>query len=77
MPKLAKKILTIAPIIIALGGTLTFLMTWRSIGFTDTFVSSWLSSFALSVLCIAPLGGLISFAMALVIKPRLEAFLAS
>ena len=61
MPNLAKKILTIAPIVIALGGTLTFIMTWRSIGFTDTFISSWASSFALCVLCVAPLGGFISY----------------
>ena len=63
MPKLAQKILIIASIITTLGGTLTFLMTWRSIGFSDTFVTSWLSSFALSVLCIAPLGGIISYAL--------------
>lgn len=63
MPKLAQKILIIASIIITLGGTLTFLMTWRSIGFSETFVTSWLSSFALSVLCIAPLGGVISYAL--------------
>ncbi|WP_022953570.1 DUF2798 domain-containing protein [Leucothrix mucor] len=63
MPKLAQKILIIASIIATLGGTLTFLMTWRSIGFSDTFVTSWLSSFALCVLCIAPLGGVISYAL--------------
>lgn len=63
MPKLAQKILIIASIITTLGGTLTFLMTWRSIGFSETFVTSWLSSFALSVLCIAPLGGVISYAL--------------
>lgn len=63
MPKLAQKILIIASIITTLGGTLTFLMTWRSIGFSETFVTSWLSSFALSVLCIAPLGGIISYAL--------------
>ena len=63
MPKLAQKILIIASMITTLGGTLTFLMTWRSIGFSETFVTSWLSSFALSVLCIAPLGGIISYAL--------------
>jgi hypothetical protein len=63
MPKLAQKILIIASIIATLGGTLTFLMTWRSIGFSETFVTSWLSSFALCVLCIAPLGGVISYAL--------------
>lgn len=63
MPKLAQKILVIAAIVATLGGTLTFIMTWRSIGFSETFISSWLSSFALSVLCIAPLGGAISYAL--------------
>lgn len=63
MPNLAKKILTIAPLIIVMGGTLTFLMTWKSIGFSDEFISSWLTTFTLCVLCIAPLGGLISYAL--------------
>ena len=36
-------------------------MTWKNIGFTDGFMGAWLSSFALCVLCIAPIGGAIAF----------------
>lgn len=60
MGKIYYKIGIIASIVIVSGGTLTFAMTWRSIGFIEGFFSAWLSSFALCVLCIAPLGSFIS-----------------
>lgn len=63
MPKLAAKIGIIASIVIVFGGALTFVMTWNSVGFGDSFVSSWLSSFVFSVLCIAPIGGIIAMLM--------------
>jgi len=60
MAKIYYKVGIIASIIIVTGGMLTFAMAWRSIGFTEDFLSSWLSSFALCVLCVAPLGSVIS-----------------
>jgi len=60
MAKIYYKVGIIASIIIVTGGMLTFAMAWRSIGFTESFLSSWLSSFVLCVLCIAPLGSVIS-----------------
>lgn len=56
-----QKVSIIASLVIAMGGTLTFLMTWRNVGFADQFMGLWLSSFALCVLCIAPIGGIISY----------------
>jgi hypothetical protein len=55
-----KKSAIIISFIIVIGGFLTFLMTWRNIGFSNHFIGAWLSSFALCVLCIAPIGGVIS-----------------
>lgn len=61
MSKKVQKIGIIASIVIVFGGFLTFLMTWRNIGFSDGFMGAWLSSFALCILCIAPIGGVIAF----------------
>ena len=60
MPKLLKKICIILSIVISIGGTLTFVMTWKSIGFSESFLASWISSFALCVVFIAPIGGIIA-----------------
>lgn len=60
MSKLFTKMLIIFSIVVVIGGTLTFAMTWRNVGFGDEFLISWLTSFALCVLCIAPIGGVIS-----------------
>ncbi|BFM50992.1 DUF2798 domain-containing protein [Marinomonas sp. THO17] len=61
MSKKLEKILIIACLVMMIGGTLTFLMTWRNLGFGEAFLFAWLSSFALCVLCIAPIGGVLSF----------------
>ncbi|KZN12767.1 DUF2798 domain-containing protein [Marinomonas sp. TW1] len=61
MSKMLKKIALIASLVTVIGGTLTFVMTWRSLGFGDDFMMSWLSTFALCVLCIAPIGGVFSY----------------
>ncbi|WP_394213313.1 DUF2798 domain-containing protein [Psychrobacter piscatorii] len=55
-----KKILVIFSIVAVIGGTLTFVMTWNNLGFGDGFLRAWLSSFALCVICIAPIGGVIA-----------------
>ncbi|WP_421849554.1 DUF2798 domain-containing protein [Marinomonas sp.] len=61
MSKIVQKIAVIASLVIVFGGFLTFLMTWKNIGFSDNFMLTWLTSFALCVLCIAPIGGVIAF----------------
>lgn len=60
MSKNAQKIGVIAGLVIIIGGFLTLLMTWKNLGFSDGFMGAWLSSFALCVLCIAPIGGVIA-----------------
>lgn len=54
------KISIIFIIVVTAGGALTFVMTWRNIGFVDGFFISWITSFALCVFCIAPIGGIIA-----------------
>lgn len=71
MLKNFKKILIIFSIVAVIGGTLTFVMTWNNLGFGDGFLRAWLSSFALCVICIAPIGGVI----ALLINKILRALL--
>lgn len=71
MLKNFKKILIIFSIVAVIGGTLTFVMTWNNLGFGDNFLRAWLSSFALCVICIAPIGGVI----ALLINKILRALL--
>lgn len=61
MSKNVQKIGVIFGLVVTFGGFLTLLMTWKNIGFTDGFIGAWLSSFALCVLCIAPIGGVIAF----------------
>ncbi|WP_249344514.1 DUF2798 domain-containing protein [Marinomonas sp. CT5] len=53
--------MTLSILVVAIGGSLPFLMTWNNIGFSAGFISAWISSFALCVLCIAPIGGVIAF----------------
>jgi hypothetical protein len=60
MSKNVQKIGVIAGLVIIIGGFLTLLMTWKNLGFSDGFMGAWLSSFALCVLCIAPIGGVIA-----------------
>lgn len=71
MLKNFKKILVIFSIVAVIGGTLTFVMTWNNLGLGDGFLRAWLSSFALCVICIAPIGGVI----ALLINKILRALL--
>lgn len=68
MPKLLKKIAIVASIILTLVGSLTFVMTYQNIGFTDNFVSKWLSSLALAAVVIAPIGFLLITLMGRIVK---------
>lgn len=61
MSDIGQKVGIIASLVVVIGGTLTFLMTWQNVGFSDDFITAWLSSLALCVLCIAPIGGVIAF----------------
>lgn len=60
MSNILKKILVIFSIVAVVGGTLTFVITWNSVGFSDDFLAAWLSYFALCIVCIAPIGGVIA-----------------
>lgn len=60
MSKILQKILIILSIVAVIGGTLTFVMTWKSTDFGPDFLTYWLKSFALCVACIAPIGGVIA-----------------
>lgn len=55
-----KKISIIILLVSVIGGSLTFVMTWRNIGFGDEFLSSWMTSFILSLCVLAPLGAVVS-----------------
>ncbi len=71
MINIAQKTGIIAAIVLVFGGTLTFAMTWSSVGFSQGFWRAWLSSFAFCVLCIAPVGGIISLLINKVINAAL------
>lgn len=71
MSNIGQKVGIIASLVVVIGGTLTFLMTWQNVGFSDDFITAWLSSFALCVLCIAPIGGVIAFLINRVITAML------
>lgn len=66
--KTIQKICIIAGLVIIIGGTITFFITWRNIGFSEDFITSWLSSFALCVAFIAPIGGLVALLLNRVIS---------
>ncbi|MEO9276119.1 DUF2798 domain-containing protein [Marinomonas sp. 5E14-1] len=53
---LYQKILVIACIVSFVGGTLTGIMTYMNVGFRESFLIDWLSSFAIAVLVMAPAG---------------------
>jgi hypothetical protein len=54
--KLFKKVAIILSLIITLVGSLTFVMTYKNIGFGEQFVGQWLSSLLLAATTMAPLG---------------------
>lgn len=56
MPKLLKKIVIVASIILTLVGSLTFVMTYQNIGFGESFLLQWLSSLLLAATIMAPTG---------------------
>ncbi len=66
--KFLKKALAIATLIVFFVGTLTCAMTYRNLGYTSTFYSSWATSFAWSVFVTAPAGSIISTLMHLYIN---------
>ncbi|WP_339673646.1 DUF2798 domain-containing protein [Dasania marina] len=53
---LYQKLLVIAALITVVGGTLTGIMTYMNVGYTETFMVDWLSSFAITALVMAPAG---------------------
>lgn len=53
---LYQKILVIVGIVSLVGGALTGIMTYVSVGFTESFRSDWISSFVIAALVMAPVG---------------------
>lgn len=66
--KLIKKILVVAGLIMLFVGTLTCAMTYKNLGYTDTFYSSWATSFVYSVLVTAPAASIVSTLMHLYVN---------
>ncbi|MCQ1058970.1 DUF2798 domain-containing protein [Photobacterium sp. DNB23_23_1] len=50
------KILVVLGMMTLMGGTLTGVMTYMNVGFTDTFLIDWLTSFLKTVLVMMPVG---------------------
>ncbi|MGR5092351.1 DUF2798 domain-containing protein [Vibrio maritimus] len=50
------KVLVMVSMISLVGGSLTAVMTYMNVGFGETFVHQWLSSFALAALVMMPVG---------------------
>lgn len=53
---LIQKILVVLGMMTLMGGTLTGVMTYLNLGFTDTFFKDWISSFLTAAVTIIPLG---------------------
>ncbi|MFI8620638.1 DUF2798 domain-containing protein [Marinomonas sp. NPDC078689] len=62
---LLHKIALVLGVMTLIGGSLTGIMTYRNIGFTDTFFLSWLTSFITALFTVMPAGFIL---MALVTK---------
>lgn len=50
------KVLVVAAMIILMGGTLTGVMTYMNLGYTDSFFNDWFSSFFKTALVMMPIG---------------------
>ncbi|MGR5284361.1 DUF2798 domain-containing protein [Vibrio maritimus] len=50
------KVLVLVSMMSLIGGSLTAVMTYMNVGFGDTFIQQWLSSFALAATVMMPLG---------------------
>lgn len=61
--KFLKKALVIATLITFFVGALTCAMTYKNLGYTSTFYSSWATSFVWSVLVTAPIASIVSALM--------------
>lgn len=53
---LFQKILVVMGMMSLMGGTLTGVMTYLNLGFSDTFLLDWLTSFSLAAVTIMPIG---------------------
>ncbi len=53
---LIQKILVVLGMMCLMGGTLTGVMTYLNLGFTDTFFKAWISSFLTAAVTIIPMG---------------------
>ncbi|QIZ76396.1 DUF2798 domain-containing protein [Ferrimonas lipolytica] len=55
-----QKVLVVMALVIVIGGTLTGVMTYSNIGYTDSFYQSWLSAFVTTALVMMPTGVLMN-----------------
>ncbi|MCL9775310.1 DUF2798 domain-containing protein [Vibrio methylphosphonaticus] len=53
---MVQKILVVLSMITLMGGTLTGVMTYLNLGYTETFFADWVSSFLTAAVTIIPLG---------------------
>ena len=65
---LLKKIAVIVPLITIICGSITGVMTYINIGYTDVFFTRWLSSFILAIAILAPTGFIISAVINKIVK---------
>ncbi|MCL1065316.1 DUF2798 domain-containing protein [Shewanella olleyana] len=50
------KVLTVLGMVTLMGGTLTGVMTFINLGYTDSFFNDWISSFLLAIITVMPIG---------------------
>ncbi|KPL98919.1 DUF2798 domain-containing protein [Vibrio splendidus] len=65
------KILVMMSLMLTIGGSLTAVMTYMNVGFGEAFIGNWLSSLALVVVIMMPMGAVM---MALVTKAVARVF---
>ncbi|WP_239502535.1 DUF2798 domain-containing protein [Vibrio astriarenae] len=53
---LYKKVLVVAGMMTLMGGTLTGVMTYMNLGYSDSFFNSWMSAFVTTALVMMPIG---------------------
>jgi len=68
LPKIVKKILLIATIIFTIAGTLSGIMTLVKNGYNDAFFAIWARTFVTSALVMAPMGGVFSWLVHLLVS---------
>ncbi|MFY0641232.1 MAG: DUF2798 domain-containing protein [Bermanella sp.] len=58
-----QKVLVVLSLMVAIGGSLTGIMTYANTGFTATFLSDWFTAFAFTALIMIPAGILLTLVL--------------